>query len=118
MGVYARVWNTNHILMRVNVNLETVLLALPQHFYRVVHEFEVVLSTIGNPVRSRNQGTMMEMHSRPLVLEGFPSDNISNHVEAPASESGKVHICGTIFEIQRASYETLSAILANLIKNV
>ena len=41
--------NTYHILMRVNVNLETVLLALPQHFYRVVHEFEVVLSTNGNP---------------------------------------------------------------------
>ena len=47
--VYACASNAYHILMRVHVNFETILLALPQHFYCVVHEFEVVLSTGGNP---------------------------------------------------------------------
>lgn len=58
------------------------------------------------------------MHSRPLVFEGLPSDDISNHVEAPSSESGKVHICRTILEIERASYKTLSAILSNFVEDI
>lgn len=33
------------------------------------------------------------MRLRPLMLEGFPGNDISDHVEAPSSKAGKVHIC-------------------------
>ena len=58
------------------------------------------------------------MRLRPLMLECLPGNDISNHVEAPSSKSGKVNICRTVFEVERASYEALSTILANLVENV
>ena len=33
------------------------------------------------------------MYLRSLMLEGFPGNDMSDHVEAPSSKAGKVYIC-------------------------
>ena len=33
------------------------------------------------------------IHLRPFMLKGFPSDDVSYHVEAPSSEPSEVYVC-------------------------
>ena len=33
------------------------------------------------------------VHLRSLMLEGLPSNDISNHVETPSPKSGQVYVC-------------------------
>ena len=48
------------------------------------------------------------------MLQRLPGDDIPQHVEAPALETGEVHVGGPIVEVERPSDEALLAALACL----
>lgn len=77
---------THHVLMWIHEHSKAPFLDLIKHLYQVLDVLQIVLA-------------------RTLMFERLPSEDESEHVEPPRTESREVGIRGTIVEIERSTDE-------------
>lgn len=85
--------------MGINVNLESILFALPQNLNRVIDESLIVLLAVK---RKRISGWNLGSDSvdvRSSVLQCFPANNVTDEVHTPPSETFKMNV--SLFQRKR-----------------